>query len=149
MILNNYDFMKKIFLWAFLPLLLIACDKNEILTTSAIPNEIASYVETHFPDNEILQAVMQVDGLELTYDVTLRGNIYLEFNRKKDIIEIKSFEKLPDSVIPVAILNYVSSNYEGNFIKEWEIDDRIQQVKLDNELELEFNKKGEFLRIDN
>lgn len=86
--------------------------------------------------------------MELTYDILLDGNIKLEFNKKNQIIDIESREKLPDSVIPAKILDYVSANYSGNFITGWEIDGRNQQVKLNNGLELEFNMDGDFLRID-
>ena len=41
------------------------------------------------------------------------------------------------------------ANYPDNFITDWELDDKKQKVKLDNGLELEFNKEGNFLKLDN
>lgn len=78
----------------------------------------------------------------------LEGSISLEFNRKNEIVEINSISKLPDSVVPEKIRQYVSANYPDNIIIGWERDDRNQQVELNNRLELEFNMSGDFLRID-
>ena len=56
---------------------------------------------------------------------------------------------MPNSVIPEKILQYVTTNYPTNFITDWELDDKNQQVQLDNGLDLEFKMNGDFLRIDN
>lgn len=132
-----------------MPLLLLSCEKEEILSSTEVPSEISNYFGTHFPDNPIIQTVKDIDGFELTYDITLEGNYYLEFNRKKEVIDIEGLSKLPDSVIPSKLLEYVSTNYADNFIIGWELDERNQQIKLDNGLELEFNMNGNFFRIDN
>jgi hypothetical protein len=88
------------------------------------------------------------DGFTKTYDVILEGGFSLEFDRKLEIIDIDGTGRLPDSVIPAKILDYVNQNYSGNYITDWEIDGKNQQVGLENELDLEFNRSGEFLRID-
>jgi len=105
-------------------------------------------VSTNFPDNTILQVVKDSEGISMTYDVLLSENINLEFNRKKEIIEIKAKSKLPNSVIPEKILQHVSTNYPDNFITSWELDDGKQQVKINNGLELEFDKNMDFLKLD-
>lgn len=140
--------MKKIILLAILPLLFASCEKEEIITDNDIPSEILSYTDNHFPENPIMQVVKDSDGWELSYDITLDGGFFLEFNRKKEVTDIEGLSMLPNSVIPAKLLTYVETNYGENFIIGWELDDRNQQIKLDNGLELEFNMKGDFLRID-
>jgi len=141
--------MKRLFLMALVPFMLMSCEKEDILPLTDIPSEISNYVSTHFPDNPIIQAIKDTDGFELTYDITLEEGFFLEFNRKKEGIDIEGLTKLPDSVIPAKLLEYATSNYPDNFIIGWELDDRNQQIKLENGLELEFNMNGDFLRIDN
>ena len=80
--------------------LLTGCEKEQFIQSSDLPREISTYILTHFPDNTILQAVIEKDGLTKTYNIILSENISLEFNRKKEIIDIDSETKLPDSVIP-------------------------------------------------
>lgn len=132
-----------------LAFLLSSCEKEQIISSSALPNEITTYITTHFPDNSILQVIKDKDGFTKTYDVTLSEGLSLEFNRKKEIIDIDGISELPSSVIPEKIRQYVTANYPDNVITDWEIDRKNQQIELDNGLDLEFNMKGEFLRIDN
>lgn len=134
---------------ALAAVVLTSCDREKVLTPSEIPTEITQYLSIHFPNNNLLQVVEDVDGMTKTYDVTLSDNITLEFNRKKEITDIDGNAKLPDTVIPNEINQYVASNFPNNVITDWELEDRHQQVGLDNGIDLEFSMNGEFIRIDN
>lgn len=141
--------MKMYFLIVIVSFLFPSCEKEVILPNNKIPSEITDFISNKFPEFTIIQAIKDKDGFELTYDITLEGGIFLEFNRKSELIDIEGMSKLPDSIIPDKILGYVATNFAANFITGWELDDRNQQVKLDNGLDLEFNMNGDFLRIDN
>lgn len=78
----------------------------------------------------------------------LQDNFSLEFDSKNRVTDISGKSQLPNSVIPKSILEYVKSNYPNNIILDWELDDKNQQIELDNGLDLEFNMQGAFLRID-
>jgi hypothetical protein len=127
---------------------MISCQKETTLDAAKIPTEINAYTSTHFPSNKIIKAVEEKKGNTTKYEVKLDGNISLEFNQNKEIVEIESLTKLPDSVIPEKIRNYTTTNYQANFIKEWELNTADQKIKLDSGVELVFNLEGEFLRID-
>ncbi len=145
--------MKKSFFSIITLILAIAlfssCDKEEIISTDKLPAEITAYLSTHFPDNPVIQSMIERDDLTKTYEVILQGNYTLTFNRKKEVIDIEGFSKLPDSVIPAKIREYVGSNYPDNYIIGWELDGKNQQVELNNDLDLEFTMNGDFIRIDN
>ncbi|AFM02800.1 Protein of unknown function (DUF2874) [Bernardetia litoralis DSM 6794] len=128
---------------------LSSCDKEEIIPSTELPSEIQTYISTHFPNNPIIQSIKDRDGLKKSYDITLEGSFVLEFDNKNKITEIDGISKLPDSVIPQSLREYVTTNYPLNFITDWELDDNNQQIELDNTLELEFTISGEFLKIDN
>ena len=130
-----------------LALLLASCS-DEIMNDDEKPKEIIEYVSSHFPSLEILQIIKDFDGLSFTYEVIIEENYYIEFSKKFKVLEVSGIKKLPDSVIPAKILNYVTENYPDNYIKSWELDDKNQQVELDNDVELIFNKRGDFLKID-
>ena len=82
-----------------------SCDKETVVQDNDLPKEISMFITTHFPSNKIIQSIKDRDGLELTYDILLDGNIKLEFNSKKQIIDIESRDKLPNSVIPAKIID--------------------------------------------
>lgn len=129
-------------------LITVSCDSEKVLAASEIPSEINAFVGTHFPNNNIVQAIEDRDGLSKTYDVILSDNITLEFTGKREIKDIDSNSKLPDSVIPTQISSYVSENFPDNVITDWELDGNNQQVGLDNGMDLKFTMDGQFLRID-
>jgi hypothetical protein len=122
--------------------------QDKIIPFSESPNSNKTYVLKHFPDNKVIQAEVDYEGLTKEYDIILSDNIKLEFNRKNKIKSIDAKSKLPNSVIPKSIWDYVKSNYPENFIVEWDLDYKHQSVKLNNGVELEFTLKGVFLRID-
>lgn len=140
---------KSILLCLLTTVSLISCANDKLVPTTEIPQEAKEYIKAHFPENNVTQAIKDRDGLSVSYDILLDDFTSLEFKRG-DIKEVKSKGKkqLPNSVIPAAILTYVQQSYPNNHIIEWKWDDRKQKVELDNQIELEFNKKGEFLRID-
>lgn len=139
--------MYKILVLVF-SLFFVSCTKDEALTEQEVDSKITEFVEKHFPGHTIIQAIKDRDFLHKSYDVWLTDNVKLEFNRKHEIIDIDAETKLPDTVIPAKILEYVSSRFPQLHITDWSKYDNRQEVELNNELTLIFNNSGEFMRID-
>ena len=141
--------MKSTILILALPVLLLAsCTKEKIVGSDDLPATGTNYIATHFPDQTIVHAVREYDDLQIKYTVYLKNGVKIEFNQNGEVKEIDGNNALPDSVIPAAILAYVKSNYPSAFIKKWEVERTKQEVKLSNGITLEFDKNGNFLRID-
>lgn len=141
---------KMVLLLAGVGLLTISsCKKEEILTDNQIPEEIRTYVRSHFSSSTILSCVKEKGAIFTTYEVALSDAIYLDFNGEIEITRIDASVELPESVIPAKIRAYVETEYENNYITDWEQEKKNQQVQLDNDLRLEFDEDGKFLRIDN
>jgi hypothetical protein len=127
---------------------LSAFAQEKVITGKEIPGEITAYITKYFPGQKLLHAVKDRDDLKVKYEILLEGRTKLEFNQGRKVTEITSGTRLPDAVIPAEILAYVKANYPDHFINEWEKEKRKQTVELDNDLSLEFDLKGKFLRID-
>ena len=128
-------------------LLLVACDKEKTVQPNDLPANASGYVSTHYTGKQILQVVKELDNLKTYYHVYLDNGTKLDFSRQGNIKKIEGTEAIPDSVIPVLILNYVDAHYPATFIRGWDIDDAIQEIKLSTDTELEFDKNGNFLRV--
>ncbi|SEK37214.1 PepSY-like domain-containing protein [Parapedobacter koreensis] len=128
--------------------LLTACDKESIVSVDGLPANAQTYITQHFPSYEILQVIKERDDLKTTYEVYLSEGYHLDFDKKGSILGIEGTNKLPDSVVPEKILAYVEATYPSEFILDWELDSRRQEIKLSNRMELEFDLNGNFLRID-
>src|SRR5690606_25102956 len=113
-----------------------------------LPKDAQLFIAQHFPDQEIIQVVKERDDLKTGYDVYLSDGFNLDFDKKGNIIGVEGTSKLPDSVVPTKILAYVQANYPDSFIRDWELDDRGQEVTLSNGMDLKFDKEGNFIRID-
>lgn len=141
--------MKKMSLILFsFALILASCKKEKVVSENDLPATSKSYITTHFPDQKITQAIREYDDLKKSFTVYLDNGVKLEFNRSGEIRQIEGNAKLPDSVIPSQILTYVTTNYPGQYIKKWELEDNRQDIELSNGLDLEFDRNGNFLRID-
>ncbi|PWH84940.1 PepSY-like domain-containing protein [Brumimicrobium oceani] len=127
---------------------LMSCQKEKIVPMEDMPSEVTDYATTHFPNNAIVQSIVDKDGFTKTYELILEGSFSLEFNRAKEIIEIDGIYELPNSVIPTKISEYVKANYPTSIITGWALEDNNQEVEIDNKIELNFNKNGDFLNGD-
>ncbi len=128
-------------------LLLAACDKEKTIQPNDLPANASGYVNTHFAGQQVLQVVKERDDLKISYFVYLGNGTKLEFNREGNIREIEGTVAIPNSALPVLIIDYVHVNYPAAFIRGWEIEDTRQEIKLSNNVELEFDRNGNFLRI--
>lgn len=122
--------------------------QESTITAQQLPAAVTQYVKTNFSGRTLSQISQEKKMGKTEYEIHLDNGTKLEFNNST-INEIESTEKLPDSVIPKNILAYVNKNYPQNFITEWKLSNTKQKVELNSGVELEFNKKGQFLRIDN
>lgn len=122
--------------------------QDRYLKTEEFPSEITSYVKQHFPESDIISIKEEKDRRKTEYEVKLRNMEELEFDEAYHIKSIESKSALPNSVIPPKILDYVTKNYPQQFIKEWKMKRRSQEVELNNDLEIIFDFDGNFVKID-
>lgn len=148
---------RKLLLFSLTSLLFVSCDKDDDLgpdnertiEVASLPGEIRNYISTHFAELTIVKAIADKERNKIEYDVYLSNQINLEFDSYFYVTGINGVSKLPDSVIPEAILNYTSLTYPDQYITDWDWEDTYQQIQLNNSLELVFATTGEFIRIDN
>lgn len=122
--------------------------QDRYLQTNEFPEKIISFVQTHFPEDQIVTIKEEKERRKTEYEVKLNSRAELEFDGGLEIIKIESKSGLPDSVLPKKIVAYVSQNYPGRKIEEWKKKKKYQEIELDNSLELEFDFDGNFLKID-
>lgn len=135
----------------FVTVSLVSCgdsdDKDEkVIPLTEVSVKIKSYLSTHFPAHSMVKAVQ--DTSKQTYKIYLSGNYELKFTSTYEVYEIEGITKLPDSVIPSKLVEYVKKNYISNVIISWENKGVYQEIELNNGLDLVFNPSGDFMHID-
>lgn len=143
--------MKKTILSALLVLVmsLTACANEKVIPFLEMPLQAQQLIEQHFSKANVSLVMQERDGLSLEYEVRLNDGTKVEFDKDGSLTKIDCGAKaVPVALIPEAVRSYVTANFPNAFIKEWGRDGRRWKAELNNGLELEFNSKYEFLRID-
>lgn len=113
-----------------------------------LPNQIKSFMSTHFNGIEMSYAVREHGE----YDVVLADGTELDFTRKCEWESIKCTAKaVPSSVmnlLPASVMEYINANFPGQKVSKVSKDSLRYEIELSNGLDIEFSKKGKFIRID-
>lgn len=119
-----------------------------------IPENAMTYIKTHFKDHTISHYEKESDLLDVEHKVYVtknRSTFKLDFDKNGNIKDIESVDDrtpLPNSVLPVKITQYVKKTFPNAKIMEWKKKKNTQVVELSIDVELVFNSKGDFVRID-
>lgn len=126
-----------------------SCEKNdELIGENKLPSAAQTFLQENFPSEAVSSVVKDYDDGTHTYKVSLSDGTFIEFKKNGEWKEIENRTTgVPESVIPTKILEYIKANYPDNFVIDIERD-RHYDVELNSGLDLDFNSKGEFLRID-
>ena len=138
-----------------------ACDREDVIPESKLPNESRAFLRTHFDGVEILSVVREIDGLEKDYSVYLKNGFEVNFRRSGAWDEVKgNTEAVPASVLgllPGGIESYVAENYPGrpivkvnreNWGYEIEVGPAADATGHRGDIELDFTEGGQFFRYD-
>jgi hypothetical protein len=145
--------MKRIFLSlviAMLAVMPMLADNDKMITREELPEKAQMFLTKHFDGVEVLYAKAERDmGVITSYDVVLDGNVKVEFNRSGEWTSVDCERgQVPDSVLPQGVLDYVSNKFAKAYVVEIERGRMGYEVKLSNDLDLDFDKNCKFLRVD-
>ena len=104
---------------------------------------------TYFPEAKISLVRKEIDVMELTYDVIFTDGTKVEFDRKGNWTEVDCLtHPLPSGIVPEAIEKVIRTQYPEAQATKIERDHREFDVKLNNRVELTFNKNMQLVDID-
>jgi hypothetical protein len=129
---------------------LFNCEKEEVVSETDLPTPAKEFIALHFTNQTIANVVKEKDILEKkpTYEVTLGNGTSLDFDQEGSVTEIDGKQtKLPDSIIPAKIAQYVHTTYANDYIVGWEKEGENQDIELNTQLELRFDKNNDFVSI--
>lgn len=132
-----------------------SCDaKDKVIDFGQTPAATQSFIKQHFQGVEVLYVELDNDG----YEVYLSNGFNVDFDRKGEWEKVDGNKnvmvKSIIDLLPVAIPNYIDKNYSGRQIekikKQTGLFKNYYEVELlgDPDIELEFDKEGNFKRID-
>lgn len=128
-----------------------ACNaQKRNITVKELPATAQSFIKTNFPNEAISYIIEDKDLKGTEYEVRFTGGAEVEFDGQGNWKEVDANKsQMPAGVLPKAIANYIAQNYKGQQVEKIEKKHRGYKVEFVNDLELEFDSNGNFLRIDN
>ncbi len=141
--------MKKIVLFVLSLVCLTACaDEPKVSSLDALPSTAKNLLLQCIDSQDILQVLVEGYALDKEYKIVLKDGSEWEFDHKGHLESVEAPTGVPDAAIPAAILTYVKTHYPKLTIVEYSIDHHEQEVELSSGIELVFDSKGNFLRLD-
>lgn len=125
---------------------------NEKITRdkSVLPSVCRDFLSANFGQADISHIKIESNLLGTKgYDVILTNGVNVEFDKAGEWKEIEArHASIPMEVLPDKIAAYIKTHFAGNTIVSVDKDAREYEVKLNNDLELKFDRKGNFKRFD-
>ncbi|MBF4518841.1 PepSY-like domain-containing protein [Flavobacterium sp. ANB] len=123
--------------------------QKTVIKKEALPANAQTFLKTHFGSKKPGYILEDKEILSTEYKVQFDDNLEIEFDKKGNWKEVDGKNsKIPTSIIPKKISSYVKTNFRKEKITKIEIESSGYETKLSNGLELKFNLKGDFIKID-
>ena len=124
-------------------------DDDKPIQVNQMPQTAQQFDKQHFPDCKIAMAKVESDFLDKNYKVIFTDGNKVDFDKKGDWKEVDcKYSSVPVRIIPVAIMNYVKTNYPNAKVQKIERDKKNYEVKLSNKWEIKFDMKFNVIDID-
>ena len=121
----------------------VSCDRT--VSPDKLPAQAKQFITAHFNGIEVLS--VRKDGFK--YDVVLFDGTELEFSHGGQWIEVDcGLNPLPDGVLPANTAKYLTAKFPMNFATHVKFEHKRYEVELDNDLDLLFDKNGNFMGAD-
>ena len=122
-----------------------ADDDDRVITFSQLPEAAQTFLKAHFGTKVPLLVTADWDDYTIRYE----SGEKIEFNRSGDWKDIECYNsKVPTEAVPAQISTYISQNYPGKSIIKLERHRSVYEVKLNNGLEVEFNRNFQLIGVD-
>ena len=143
--------MKQILFMALLALTcsFTACANKQVITYDQVPEPAKAIVAAHFDAAQIAYVLLDKGLFDDEYDIRFNDGRTIEFNKAGELQKVDcKLTEVPSALVPEPVQAYIKANFPNAFITEWGKDDRGWKAELNNGLDLKFNSKLKFTRID-
>lgn len=123
-------------------------DDDYAIPFGQLPAVSQNFVKTHFDMASVAYCMRDAHSYEVRFSDA--SEIEFDYSGKWEEIDCK-YKAVPESVvklIPASIPSHVQANFPSALITKIKVKNWGYELELNNGIELEFNKKGTFLRID-
>lgn len=128
-----------------------SCEKETFIGVEDLPQQGVKFLADHFSEAKASHVKKEKDGLSGTgYTVYLDNGTTVKFDKNGNWEEVDAPDgsTIPTDFIPSKIVDYVREHYPQEGINSIDKEKNRYDVELKNGFDLEFNKNGDFVRLD-
>lgn len=143
--------MKKIVV-LFVSMLVLAttasAGNDKPIQVSQLPQTAQQFIKKYFGDRKVAFAKEESD-FRKSYEIAFTTGDKIEFDRKGEWTDIDcKYSAVPAGIVPAQIVAYIAENYPDSQVVQIERDTRSTEVKLDNRMEIKFDKQHRVIEMD-
>jgi hypothetical protein len=122
-----------------------ADDDDRVITFAQMPEAAQTFLKANFATKVPLLVTADWDDFTIRYETGEK----IEFDRSGNWKDIECYNsKVPTEAVPQQISSYISQNYPGKSIIKIERHRSVYEVKLNNGMEIEFNRNFQVIDMD-
>jgi len=141
--------MKKILSLAMVTIGMFVFAQDQPIRFNQLPANGQKFVNAHFGSKNVSAVILDDDFIKKDYEVILTNGTKIEFDGSGNWKEVDGKRNaIPTGFAPKAITNYVRKSFPNTAIKKIEKKRFGYEVELTNGLDIDFDSKGNFKRID-
>lgn len=126
----------------------IACADEKPIDYDKLPGKAKAALSQYFVNQKPVSLLADPDVSGRSYEAFFSDGSRVEFDSKGNWTDIEIRGGIPDGIVPAAISAFTKEHYGTNRIVKMERDRKGFELKLDNGLELKFDKNQRFLKYD-
>ena len=118
------------------------------IQVSQLPQTAQQFIKKYFGDRKVAFANEESD-FRKSYEIAFTTGDKIEFDRKGEWTDIDcKYSAVPAGIVPAQIVAYIAENYPDSQVVQIEKDSRSTEVKLDNRMEIKFDKQYRVIEMD-
>ncbi len=131
---------------------LSACNHEDkkVIQFGELPQAAQTFVDTHFADKQVSIVYHDTELADKDYEVIFTDGANIDFSKKGEWTEVEDRDTngVPTAIMLQGIVDYVSTNFAGQYVVQLGKERSNYEVELNNGVEMVFDKEGQFLRYD-
>lgn len=131
---------------------LSACNHEDkkVIQFGELPQAAQTFVDTHFADKQVSIVYHDTELADKDYEVIFTDGANIDFSKKGEWtkVEDRDTNGVPTAIMLQGIVDYVSTNFAGQYVVQLGKERSNYEVELNNGVEMVFDKEGQFLRYD-
>lgn len=123
---------------------------QKVVKVDGLPRAAQEFVKKYYDVKSVFHVIMEDEFFsEKEYKVALTDGTELEFDSKGNWKEVDAeLQAVPEDIIPRNVREYVNKSFPNNKIVQLSRSSRKYEVELTSGIDLDFDRNGKFIRID-